>query len=157
MAVINNAPRRFETSGELHIIDGATDHEVACLNEASLAITAGMQDIHGYNDRDAIGNWLLGKKNPTMIEFSAKLAQYDSTGLLAILTNQIKASPDAEVKRYTFEMHVADYQGASAGDKIVLSDCVVVPGSVKIQTGTDFDTITGQALSKTWNPAWASY
>ena len=59
MAVINNAPRRFETSGELHIIDGATDHEVACLQEAGVSITAGMQDAHEYNDRDAIGNPLL--------------------------------------------------------------------------------------------------
>lgn len=157
MAQINAAPRRFETSGELHIIDGATDHEIMCLQEGGISYVIGMQEVHEYNDRENIANPLLGKKRPSEFSCTAKLAQYDTSSLITILGTQIKGTPDAECKRFTVEVHYADYQAATAGDKIALADSWVVPGSVRVQHGADFDTISWDMKSKTHLPAFASY
>lgn len=155
---INAAPIRFGTGGVFRIVDGATSYVPAYYFEGSLAVTVGMQDKLQVNDRESLPAPLLGKKNVTKIKAKFRMGQHDSTGLMAILSNQIKASPDAYVKEFTIQVDIPSYQGASAGKRLPLTLCSIVPGSIQFQEGGgDYDTIEFEAESREHAPAWTTF
>lgn len=154
---INAAPIRFEGAGIFRIIDGATSYVPAYYFEGSLSVTPGMQDKIQVNDRETLPAPLLGKKNTTRLKAKFRMGQHDSTGLQALLSNQVKASPDAYVKEFTVQIDIPNYIGASAGKRLPLTLCSVVPGSIQYQAGTEYDTIEFEMDSREAAPAWTTF
>lgn len=155
--VINNAPIRFGTGGVLRIIDGATSYTPNYLKEGSIRVTVGMQNKHQVNDRENLPAPIAGAKNLSRVAFRVRCGQLDATGLMAILSNQIKASPDAYIKEFTVQLDIPNYQGASAGKRLPFTNCAVVPGSLQWEEGTEYDEIAWEMDSRDHAPAWTTF
>lgn len=154
MANINSDFTILEQGGQI-IIDGDTLLNVpAPCGDCSF--TPGLWEVIPNHDRGVLGTApKQGSQRPTKLSFKAKYRASVTAGeLIVILTT---AGTSGAAKKFSIVVRSPSVPQGSSGIAHTFAHCVIVPGSLKVSAGEEFDTLEVEFEDMEIKPTMAAY
>lgn len=162
MSTLNtNAFVSSRRGGSFQITDdeASTTYTVSGIDEDSISFAPGMYAAildteNGQPVRERRGD---KQRSRFTIRFKQTRSMLNASSLLGLLLDQVKASDDGLLRTFVVIWRQTDHSGDATGESVTLNNCVPVPGSVRVEAGADYNTVSVEFVSRDEAPTWGTF
>lgn len=117
---VNATPKRFENGGVIKLVDGSDDYPILNVEAGTIEIVDPIREAVEYTDRGVQQQPLEGDDVQGSIRVSVKNGAF--TGAASLRGLLATAGSTGLVKEYGIIIDIADYRGASTGQRITVTN-----------------------------------